>query len=521
MILEGINREQLQMLSLDVMVRDTSIVRIIEVFVNNLDLNDLGYVEKGKAKEGRPAYSNKELLKLYIYGYLNRVRSSRKLERECHTNIEALWLMKGLTPSYKTIADFRKVNARGFRKTFRYLNQILRNEGLFSSDTVAIDGSKFRAQNSKKNNYNEKKIDDHLNYIDKQVSHYLDTMDKLDALQECNEIGEENSLEISNKLEHLMQRKEKYDKLKVQISAAHDKGETQICTTDPDARALPKKMNIVEVSYNVVTACEAKNKLITNFEVTNKHDTHALSKSSRKAKVALGKSREESITVLADKGFDTGFQLRDCHRHNIDTLVAPKKRGSKNRKEAYSKSSFIYNEEKDTYTCPNNNEMTTTGVWYQRGGGKLRKGFKIKRYSLFFKLCNTCPFKLDCAKQSNLSKSKGRYIERSEYEESVDENINQVRSRKEEYRKRQAIVEHPYGTIKRGWGYDYTLLKTMKKVAGEFSLIFLCYNLRRAMSILDLNGLKKAIKSQFYPFPKIRAIIMHDTRIFILIPVTR
>lgn len=497
MILPGSNRDQLQMLSMESMVSPQSMVRVIDAFVNSLDLTTMRFVAKGKAKEGRPAFSNEILLKLYIYGYLNRVRSSRRLERECITNIEAIWLVKGLRPCYKTIADFRKFNARAFRKAFRKLNQLLRIQGLFSEETMAIDGSKFRAQNSKKNNYNEKKIDSHLQYIDKQTESYLRQLDEVDKVEQSTEITNEQREEISKELEKLSVRKKKYDHLKEQIEAAHQRGETQISTTDVDARALPKKMNIVEVSYNVVTTCEANNKLITNFEVTNEHDTYALAKAARKGKVALGKKFKETITVLADKGFDTGHQLKDCHRHNIDTLVAPKKRVSSQKAEAYKKDKFIYNEKKDTYLCPNIEEMPTNGIWYQRGQGKLRRSYKVKRYTLPFATCNACPYKDDCAGQANLTKSKGRYIERSEYQDYIDENIAQVKARKEEYRKRQAIVEHPFGTIKRGWGYDYTLMKGKKKVSGEFSLIFLSYNLRRAMSILGVPELIKALETVF------------------------
>lgn len=513
MIIQGKDRNQIELLCLDSMVSQNSIVRIIDLFVENLPMDTMQFKKKGKALEGRPAYSNKLLLKLYIYGYFNRVRSSRRLERESITNIEAIWLLQGLRPCYKTIAEFRKVNRRAFKKSFRQLNQILRNAGLFSSRTVAVDGSKFRAQNSKKNNYNEKKINDHLSHIDKQIEKYLSTLDTVDDMEEKNESTQEQYMEINQRLEHLAIRKEKYENLKQQILEAQEKGITQLSTTDPDARALPKKMNIVEVGYNVVTSCDSENKLITNFEVTNEHDTYALAKAARKAKVSLAIKEDEYLTVLADKGFDTGHQLKECHQHNIDTLVAVKNRKSRHKKPAFAKSKFIYNEQKDTYSCPNNEEMKTTGVWYKRGKEKLRRAFKIKRYTLPFAVCKRCPYKEDCAGKSNLTKSKGRYIERSEFQEYVDKNIEQVKARKDAYRKRQAIVEHPFGTIKRGWGYDYTLLKTQKKVEGEFSLIFLCYNLRRALSILGLNGLKEAIKASFLRFLSVIANMKRNSSI--------
>ncbi len=509
MQIEGQNRDQIQFLSLNEIVSPQSIVRIIDVFVDHLDLKELKFKIKGSQNEGRPAYSASTLLKLYIYGYMHRVRSSRSLERECQTNVEAMWLVRGLKPSYKTISDFRKDNPRGMRKSFRKLNEILKGQDLFSDELVAVDGSKFKAQNSKKNNYNEKKINDHISYIEKQTEEYLKSMDEVDKKEGENEIKIEQQQGISEKLDHLWDRKKKYETLKEQINKAHKKGQTQISTIDPDARALPKKMNIVEVAYNTIITTEGKNKLITNFEVTNQHDTYALSKASRKAKRVLGIKGDEEMTVIADKGFDTGHQLKECHDHNIDTLVSPKKRISPQKSKAFNKEKFCYDTIKDSYTCPAGKELVTNGNWYKRGKGKLRKSYRVKHYKSKYSVCNQCEHRLACAGISNLSRSKGRYVERSEYQDYIDQNINQVKSRKNEYRKRQQLVEHPFGTIKRQWGYDYTLLKTIKKVEAEFSIIFLCYNLRRAITILGIEGLKKALKQGIKAILQLRTHIMH------------
>jgi len=497
MLQPGQNRDQLELTSLDLLVSPDSIVRVIDAFVDMLNLEKLGIKQKGKSKEGRPAFSNDMLLKLYLYGYLNRVRSSRRLAREAKTNMEAIWLVRGMRPCYKTIADFRKENGRGFRKVFRNLNKFLRQQGLLQGSRVAVDGSKFRAQNSKKNNYNEKKVKQHLDYIEKQTKEYLSQMDKLDQEEAQSEQVDDKRIKVTEALERLKTRKTKYDDLSRQIEQAHDKGVTQVSTIDPDARALPKRMNIVEVSYNNIITTDANDKLITNFEVTNEHDSYALAKAARKAKVVLGKSSTESITALADRGFDTGHQLQDCHTHNIDTLVALKKRVSPQKSKAFNKEQFIYSATADTYSCPASKIMKTNGNWYKRGQGKLRRSYNVKRYTLPFHVCNGCPYKLDCAGQANLKKSKGRYIERSEYQGAIDQNTKQVTARKAEFNQRQAIVEHPFGTIKRGWGYDYTLMRTIKKVEAEFSIIFTCYNLRRAVSLLGVKPLIEALKSAF------------------------
>lgn len=266
MLLFGENRSQLQMMCLEESVASDSFFRVVDGFVDYLNLDELGFKIKGKSKEGRPAFSASSLLKLYYYGYLNRVRSSRRLAREAKTNIEAIWLMKGLKPCYKTIADFRKDNSRALKKSFQQLNRFLKGAGLLDETVVAVDGSKFRGQNSKKNNYNDKKVKDHLSYIDRQVANYLEGLDSLDQKENCEDGDLEKRLSIAENLERLRKRRSKYEGLEQEVSKGQERGITQISTTDSDARALPKKMMIVEVGYNVVITAGRKNKLITNYE---------------------------------------------------------------------------------------------------------------------------------------------------------------------------------------------------------------------------------------------------------------
>ena len=481
-IITGVPRNQMQVYCLDSEIDKESEARLIDAFVNWINLDDYNFVIRGQKHDGHPAYAVKDMLKLYFYGYINRTRSSRRLKWLCKTNIEVKWLLNNLVPSHSSINTFRKENGKQFKKVFRAFNRFLRDQGLFHENTVATDGSKFRAQNSKKNNYNEKKIKQHLDYIDKQTQRYLDELEKNDRL-ENNKNNHNIKKDIKDKLEQLQKRKEKYEKLEDKINEAYKKGETQISTTDEDARALPKKMNIVEVSYNVITTVEAKNKLITNFELTNKHDTYALSTAGRKARIAMGLEIEEQLIQLADKGFDTGYELKQCALHNIDTIVSPKKRLSPNKDPQFNKTKFIYNANNDTYTCPNCKTLTTNGNLYKRNHGLLRKPYKVKRYVLPFQTCNACPHKMECAGEANITKSKGRYIERSEYQHYVDKNIERVKNNKELYRQRQAIVEHPYGTIKRQWGFNYILTKkTMQRANADVSFMFIAYNLKRIMN---------------------------------------
>jgi transposase len=494
MKLSGQDRNQIQMICLEGQVAPDSYARVIDAFVDFLEIGKLGFKIKGRINNGRPAFPEEGLLKLYFYGYINRVRSSRRLEREAKTNIEAMWLLRGLQPHYRTIAEFRAENAVAFKQVLKAFNQFLHGEGQFSEDTVATDGSKFRAQNSKKNNYNEKKINDHLNYIEKQTEQYLDEMDELDAIERRDEGCDEQVTDISEKLERLTERKKKYETLKAKIEEVHQQGVTQISTTDKDARALPKKMNIVEVGYNLVITAEDKNKLITNFETRNEHDTYALSDAALNAREALDQKEGEMLNQLADKGFDTGAELKRCIENEVQTYVSPKSRVHAGKDKRFNKEAFQYEEEKDVYICPEGKELKTNGRWYKKNNGKLRQPYKVRHYKLPFETCHACPFGRECAGEANLNNSKGRYIERSEYQCFIDENMERVMLNKELYRRRQEIVEHPFGTIKRQWGYDYTLLKGLEKVGGEFAIIFSMYNLRRAISIFGVQTLIEKLK---------------------------
>ena len=491
------DRNQLQMMSLDSIVAQDSIVRVIDVFVDLLDLKEIGFIIKGQIKNGAPAFHAADLLKLYYYGYSNRVRTSRRLEREAITNLEAIWLIKGCRPSYKTIADFRKDNPKALKNVFTIFNRFLLEQDLFDTETVAIDGSKFQGQNSTKNNYNEKKVKQHLDHIEKKTQQYLDEMDRLDQVEKETEIELEQRIEISKKLDHLQKRKIKYDDLDQKVKAARKEGHTQISTTDPDARALPKRMNVVQVGYNIITAADLKNKLITNFKVANQLDTYQLSEMAKDARVVLQKKKDEKLTVLADKGFDTGSELKACAENDITTIVAVKKRLSNKKNKAFAKNQFYFDEEKNEYHCPENHPLKTNGTWYIRKAyNQHRVEYKFQRYICSHSICVACPHKIDCV-GAPLKQRKGRFIDRSESESYVEENTERYQLSKELYLKRQATVEHQFGIIKRQWGMDYTLLKTKKKVDGEFAIIFTCYNLRRSMSILGIPELVKQLRAVF------------------------
>lgn len=490
--IQGQSRQQIQLICWEQFIGSEHPVRVIDLFVDILDLAKLGYIIKGKSSEGRPAYQAKTLLKLYLYGYLNRIRSSRQLEKAAQRNIELFWLLHQVRPGYKTIADFRKDNPRALVRTFKTFNNFLKGEDLLTSDVVAIDGTKIAAQNSKKNNYNEKKIKQHLDYNNRKIEQYLSEMEVLDQEEQ---VEEEALVEVAEKLNHYTNQKAKYEQLEEELKIVRGNHQAQISTVDADARALPKKMNIVEMSYNVQTAVEGKDKLITNFGITNENDTYALSSVAIEAKEVLEKER---LKVLADKGYDTGHELKVCSKNDIETYVSPRRHQYAKKDPKFAKEKFIYDATSNSYTCPQGKELRTNGTWYDKYKNKdkqYRKSYLFQRFSAPFATCKNCLFKEACVGLTNLKRSKGRQIERSEYQDEVEANRERVQLNKDFYRTRQQIVEHPFGTIKRSWGYHYTLLRTIPKVEGEMALIFTCYNLRRSMSIFGLKGLIERLEA--------------------------
>jgi len=480
------NRDQLQMIAIDEHVAQDSLARIIDVFIDSTDLEQLGFIVKGKSKEGRPAFPAEVLTKLYLYGYLHGIRSSRKLEHACKVNIELWWLLQFQKPRYKTIADFRKNNALGFRSLFIHFREFSLQHGLYGKNTIAIDGSKFRAQNSKKNNYNDRKINKHLDYIDTQYQEYLNDLDNNDKTEQSDSV----------KLK-LDERQAKYEDLKEQL---HNSDQTQISTSDPDARALPLHMRIVEVGYNLQSAVDDKHKLIVDYQITNKNDHRALAPMALKAKKALKLDHKDQLTVLADKGYHTGEQMQTCHNNNIDTLVAaPKKTKQTDLSKPIHlrKECFLYNYINDTYTCPNGQTLNKQAR-YKRRNRKGQLAGEFDRYTIKFSFCKNCQFMQNCVAKGNRTRSQGRYIDRYLTDGAVQKNKSNLIKNRTLYKRRQAIVEHPFGTIKRQWGYTYTLLKTIPKVQTEFSIIMLSYNLKRSISILGHDKLKKAFKRAIF-----------------------
>jgi len=319
----GENRHQTCFSTPDDRVEADNPVRLIDAVIDKLDLPQLGFVNTVHKSEGRPPYAPGVLLKLYLYGYLNKIRSSRKLARGCRRNIELQWLLQNLAPNYHTIADFRKLHARPLQSMFRLYVQFLDDAGLLGKTTIAVDGSKFKAVNSRKSNYNQKKIDKHRQFIEDKAAKYLQQPDEMDK-QEASTAGDELLIKkekIAQGLARLKERTIKYDTLQQQLNNTDDK---QISTTDPDSRSIIIVKNIVEVAYNTQNAVDDKHNLIVHTQATNTNDGKALHNAAIRAKQNLQLQTEDTITVLADKGYHTGAELLQCQQDNMITHVAYK-----------------------------------------------------------------------------------------------------------------------------------------------------------------------------------------------------
>jgi len=485
----GIAREQMSMFSLDCVITKDNPVRLIDLFVEQLDLSELGFTKMEIKKEGCPPYHAKDMLKLYYYGYLNGVRSSRKLEAECSRNIEVWWLLRQLMPGYHTIADFRKDNGAAFKKAFKMFVSFLKGADTLSGEMIAIDGTKIRAQNNKKNNFNEAGLAKHLVYIENKTQQYIGQLDECDAMED-KQAGLLKKQEVAEKIAVLNERKQKYEQFTEILSNSEDK---QISTTDAQSRSLPLKDGITNVCYNIQTAADSKHSIIIDFDTINEGDQCQLSTMSCKAKQVL---EVEEIIVLADKGYHTGKELQVCEAAHITTIVAypDRSRRSAQIDAAYQTSEFSYNADKDCYTCPQGALLQTDGVEYEKKHIG-RATYLVKRYSTL--QCNGCSQKNLCT----TAKKGGRTIERSTYQDAIDANNKRVNQNWALYKKRQQIIEHPFGTIKRSWGCSYTLLKGLKKVNGEMAIVFTMYNFRRAITILGITAMMDRLR-KWKPVPK-------------------
>ena len=473
--IQGQNRTQINLfpISLDQSIGPENEVRIIDLFVDSLSIKDYGF-RTDFIENGRPAYHPADLLKLFIYGYMNKVRYSRDLEKECKRNIEVMWLLKCLRPDHNTISNFRRDNPKAIKKVFRTTVQIAKHFDLIGGKLIAGDSTKLRAQNSKKNNYNQAKIDRHIAYIDNKLDEYTRMLAENDG---------DNRQQIEDEINKQQQRKDNYKNLEKQLK---ESGEAQISISDPDSRQIMLRNNITEVAYNVQTTVDSKNNIPIDYKVTNQNDSKAMGNMVQRAKSIL---RTNEFTVLYDKGFHTGSELKTAQDIGVETIVAipgvPSTSHAPNH--AYNYEHFEYNREEDTYTCPAGQVLRTNGSWYKQlsstGSISWFKQYKTKS-------CRKCPERSLCTRSK-----KQRLIQRSEYAEYFERNLINIREKEHLYKRRQAIVEHPYGTIKRQWGFSYILTKKgIGRASSDVGFMLIAYNLRRIGNILTMKRLKKYLR---------------------------
>lgn len=474
------NRQQMSFGSLEDSIETDHAIRFLDAFVEKLDLGKLRFEVKTLNKEGRPPFHPKLFLKIYLYGYHNGIRSSRALEKECKRNVEMQWLCGKLVPNYHSIADFRKDNPTALRNMFKLYVHFLQELKLIGGKVVAIDGTKSRAHNSKKNNFSQGKINRHFDYIEKKTNEYLNELDKLDAEEEPLKIDE-----IAAKIQQLKERKIHYEHLENQLT---DSGDTQVSTTDPDSRALLIQGVVVEVSYNTQAAVDAKHKLVVATHTINRNDRNAMSAIALEAKENLAIKK---YTAILDKGYHNGREISKCQDHDIATIVAHSELVNSNSfgtQPDYLVDKFTYNKRNDTYTCPAGEILRTKGTWHT----KKRHEHDISQYKKYrTPACKDCAVRNLCTGR----KDGGREIERSEYADAVDKNRKNYTNNPKLYRQRQEINEHIFGTIKRKWGYYYTNLIGLEKVNGEWSLIMLVYNMKRTMNLLTMPDLLKKLSA--------------------------
>ena len=469
--IEGETRTQATLFPerLDDYIDEDNPIRVIDIFIDNLNLTKLGF-KTVPANTGRPAYHPTTLLKLY--GYLNRIQSSRRLEREAGRNVELMWLVARLAPDFKTIADFRKNNTKSIRLVCREFVQVCRKLNLFTDAFVAIDGSKFKAVNNRDKNYTQAKLKRRLDDIDKNINRYLEQIASADRYDELTNKGKTNRLE--NKIKQLKKEIKELNKIETQLLAAPDK---QISFTDPDARSMITRGTGI-VGYNVQTAVDVKHHLIVAHEVTNVgHDRGQLKNMATQAKEAMA---TDKLTIVADRGYFNGKEIKACEDAGYKTYLPKCQTSGNQAKGLFGKRDFTYQPNIDEYTCPAGEHLI------YRFSAK-EKGKTIRHY--WSSACINCETKPKC------TNGKYRRVSRWEHETVLDKVNARIEQEPERMKARRETVEHPYGTIKHWMGYTHFQMRTLERVSAEMSLHILAYNMKRVINIMGITTLIEAMQA--------------------------
>lgn len=475
--LRGWDRAEIQLLPpcVDDYVPAECPARFIDAYVEGLNFRELGFTHCQPAATGRPAYHPADLLKLYVYGYLYRIRSSRRLEAEAGRNLELIWLLRGLRPDFKTIADFRKDNRAAFKPLFKQFNLLCRKLDLFGAELVAIDGSKFKALNNSRRYYTQAQLRELVTKIEERIEHYLSELDGQDVQAEgAGPQSKKQSLE--QKVELLRQRKGDYDQL---LGDLKQNQSTPIALTDPEARKMKAAQGFV-VGYNVQVAVDAKHDLIVcNDVVQNPLDRGQLAAMALSAKQEL---QVEKLQATADRGYHDADQLEAAEQNGIEPFV-PERVGNSGH-QVIAKKQFQYEAQRDVYQCPAGQVLSCQRQ--DRNHGKLRNVYYNEQ------ACASCQLRSQC------TNAKYRIICRRTNEGAVERTRTRVAQRPDLVNRRKEIVEHVFGTL-RNWGHDKFLLKGLEKVKGEFALSALVYNLRRVLTIVPMEKFLKTLNVNLAP----------------------
>ena len=469
----GLERDQLLLLpeAVDDYVGSDNPVRFIDAFVEGLDLTAAGFLRVEAKAMGRPGYAPGDLLKLYIYGYLNRVRSSRRLETECHRNIEVLWLLRTLKPDFKTIADFRRDNRAAFRAVFRQFVLLCRRLDLYGRELLAVDGTRIKAVNNKDRNFTRSSLREFIRRADEWLEDYLKRLDEGDV-EDGATGGGARTKNLAEKIAALSEKRGRYQAMLAQLDRT---GEDQISLTDPDSRAMAAHTK-VGVGYNIQVAVDAKNKLIVEQAVTNQVvDMGLLTQTAEPAREVLG---VETIDVVADRGYFKIEDIEACEKAGCVPHVPKPQRGSSVREGLFRKDEFRYDAGLDAYVCPAGKLLTPIRRGRMRDLERTDYGNP--------KACRACPLRPRCTNDA-------RSVFRLENEDVLDRMAERLKARPAILDRRREVVEHPFGSIKQ-WMYQGAfLMRGLANVRAEFSLTALAYNLRRALNILGVEAMTAAV----------------------------
>ena len=472
--IEGESRTQSTLLPecLDDYIADTNPVRVVDVFVDELDLGQLGFDGVDPAATGRPGYHPAILLKLYIYGYLNRIQSSRRLEKESQRNIELMWLTGRLMPDFKTIARFRKDNGKAIRNVCRQFVVLCQQLNLFSEALVAIDGSKFKAVNNRDRNFTSAKLQRRMEEIESSINRYLIDLDTAD--RQDPSVAKVRGERLQDKIAALKEQMKALKEIEIRLNDTPDK---QISLTDPDARSMKTRGTGI-VGYNVQTAVDAKNHLIVAHEVTNiGSDRDQLSAMAKQARAAMG---AKELTVIADRGYFKGEEIVACHEAGIVVIVPKTSTSGAKADGRFDRADFIYDAEKNEYRCP----AGQTLIWRY---ASLQAGLMQNRY--WSSNCKQCAIKEKC------TPGEQRRVTRWEHENVLETMQSRLDLAPDSMRIRRQTVEHPFGTLKLWMGSAHFLTKTMDRVSTEMGLHVLAYNMKRVIKILGTGTLMDAMKA--------------------------